>query len=279
MRFSDSDIGELVDILKAAGAREIVPRFRQMHDTEMQQKSAAWDVVTEADIAAEHFIEEAVRQRYPGARIVGEEAAAADPKLLKGLGSADLAFVIDPVDGTYNFASGMPTFGTILAIIVNGACIAGVIHYPVGGETLIGVEGAGSRLVYGNGDATPVRVAAPCSLDRMVGTVTWSFMQEPHRSTVAGNLSKIGMSFGFRCSAWEYRLAATGRAHFVSAQNLMPWDHLAGVLIHREAGGYTACLDGTPYRPGITDGGLITATDRDSWSLIRREVFGFTDSV
>ena len=53
----------------------------------------------------------------------------------------------------------------------------------------------------------------------------------------------------------------------------MPWDHLAGVLIHAEAGGYTACLVGRPYGPGITDGGLITATDPESWSLIRREIF------
>ena len=58
--------------------------------------------------------------RYPQARIVGEEAAADDPAVIERLGEADLAFVIDPVDGTYNFASGMPTFGTILAVVVKG---------------------------------------------------------------------------------------------------------------------------------------------------------------
>ena len=66
----------------------------------------------------------------------------------------------------------------------------------------------------------------------------------------------------------------SGKAHFISAQNLMPWDHLAGMLIHAEAGGYTVCLDGAPHRPGITDGGLITTTDPESWRLIRREIFG-----
>ncbi|MCP4317643.1 MAG: inositol monophosphatase [Hyphomicrobiales bacterium] len=274
MRFSDTDVAALVDILKQAGTSEIVPRFRQMSDTDIKQKTASWDVVTEADTAAEHHIAAAILQKYPEARIVGEEAAAADPAVIKGLGEADLAFVIDPVDGTYNFASGMPTFGTILAIVVGGECVAGAIHYPVGGETLIGVTGAGSLLVDAHGDSMPIKVAEPVALDQMVGTVSWGFMEEPHRSLVAGNLSKIGMSFGFRCSAWEYRLAATGRAHFVSAQNLMPWDHLAGVLIHAEAGGYSACLDGTPYRPGITDNGLITAYDRESWDLISREIFG-----
>ena len=274
MSFSETDIEGLVDILKAAGTNEIVPRFRHMNNSEVKQKTASWDVVTEADTAAEHAISSAIMRKYPDARIIGEEAAAADPAVINGLGAAELAFVIDPVDGTYNFASGMPTFGSILAVVVQGECVAGMIHYPMGDETLVGARGAGSRLIDKQGDGVPVRVAEPCELDQMVGTVSWGFMEEPQRTIVAGNLSKIGMSFGFRCSAWEYRLAATGRAHFVSAQNLMPWDHLAGVLIHEEAGGYSACVDGKPYRPDITDGGLITAYDRECWDLVSREIFG-----
>ncbi|MEX3009421.1 inositol monophosphatase [Hoeflea sp. TYP-13] len=273
MIFSDRDIATLNDILVQAGDREIVPRFCRINDADIKEKEASWDVVTEADTAAEKYISAALLQHYPNARIVGEEAAAEDPSVIEGLGDTDLAFVIDPVDGTYNFASGMPTFGTILAVVVGGECVAGIIHYPIGGESLVGVAGGGSRLIDEQGNAEPVKVAAPVTLDQMVGTVSWGFMSEPQRSRVAGNLSKIGMSFGFRCSAWEYRLAATGRAHFVSAQNLMPWDHLAGVLIHEEAGGYSACVDGERYRPGIVEGGLITASDRDCWELIRREIF------
>ncbi|MEM6464570.1 MAG: inositol monophosphatase [Pseudomonadota bacterium] len=274
MKFSESDISDLADILKDVGRREIVSCFLGVKDAKSKQKSAAWDVVTQADIAAEQGIGQAIRQRYPQARIVGEEAAAADPSSMEGLDKADLAFVIDPIDGTYNFASGMPVFGSILAIVVGGECVAGIIHYPIGGETLIGVAGAGSRLVDGQGVGVPVKVADPVPLEQMIGTVSWGFMGEPERSRVAGGLSKIGMPFGFRCSAWEYRLVATGRAHFISAHKLMPWDHLAGVLIHAEAGGYSACIDGQPYGPGITEGGLITAVDRDSWEMVRKEIFG-----
>jgi len=54
----------------------------------------------------------------------------------------------------------------------------------------------------------------------------------------------------------------------------MPWDHLAGVLAHQEAGGYTAKFDGTPYRPGETTGGIISAPDEESWRVIRREIIG-----
>ncbi|MCY6380355.1 inositol monophosphatase family protein [Hoeflea prorocentri] len=273
MTFSDSDMTDLVDLLKRTGEEEILPRFRAIEDSDIKQKESAWDVVTEADTAAEECLTAELSQRYPDAFIVGEEATAENPGLIDGLGEAEFAFVIDPVDGTYNFASGMPTFGTILAVIVNGECVAGIIHYPDGGESLVGAAGGGARLLGARGGERRLKVAEPTGLDQMVGTISWGFLKEPERSRIAGNLAGIGMPFAFRCSAWEYRLAAAGRAHFVSAHNLMPWDHLAGVLIHAEAGGYTACLDGSPYGPGVNSGGLITATDPESWSLIRREIF------
>jgi fructose-1,6-bisphosphatase/inositol monophosphatase family enzyme len=53
----------------------------------------------------------------------------------------------------------------------------------------------------------------------------------------------------------------------------MPWDHLAGALIVEEAGGHVACLDSSPYRPGVVGGGLIGAVDRDCWQMLRREIF------
>jgi myo-inositol-1(or 4)-monophosphatase len=78
----------------------------------------------------------------------------------------------------------------------------------------------------------------------------------------------------FNCSAYEYWMVASGKMHFIGHAKLMPWDHLAGVLAHQEAGGHTAKFDGTPYRPGETTGGIISAPDRESWQLIRREIVG-----
>ena len=106
--------------------------------------------------------------------------------------------------------------------------------------------GGGSRLVVASGTETVLKVAEPVGLADMVGTISWSFMNEPQRSRVAANLSKIAMTFALRCSAWKYRMAASGKVHFVGGQRLMPWDHIPGVLIHAEAGGYSALLDGSP---------------------------------
>lgn len=87
-------------------------------------------------------------------------------------------------------------------------------------------------------------------------------------------MAKIRMTFAFNCSAYEYWMVASGKLHFIGHTKLMPWDHLAGVLAHQEAGGHTAKFDGTPYRPGETVGGIISAPDKESWQLIRREIVG-----
>ena len=88
------------------------------------------------------------------------------------------------------------------------------------------------------------------------------------------NLAKTKASFNYRCAAYEYRLISEGLVHFSLHYKLMPWDHAAGVLIHAEAGGYSALLDGAPYDATEHEGGIISAPDRATYDLIRRELVG-----
>jgi len=71
-----------------------------------------------------------------------------------------------------------------------------------------------------------------------------------------------------------YRLIASGHLHFAFSSSVMPWDHAAGWLLHREAGGYTAHFDGTPYQAADRGGGLISAPDQDSWTAVRDALLG-----
>ncbi|TIT59849.1 MAG: inositol monophosphatase, partial [Mesorhizobium sp.] len=116
----DTAIDWLAKLLSDAAIAEIMPRFRRLDEGEVRQKTSAADLVTEADVNAERLITVRLRERYPQAMIVGEEACSDDTALLQGLGEADLAFVIDPVDGTFNFASGVPLFGVMLGVVVKG---------------------------------------------------------------------------------------------------------------------------------------------------------------
>ena len=93
------------------------------------------------------------------------------------------------------------------------------------------------------------------------------------RATTLTNLAKVQMVASYRCAGHEYRYAAGGNAHFMMYGKLMPWDHVGGALMMREAGAHVARFDGEPYLPRHLDGGLIVAADKDSWDTLRREVF------
>jgi fructose-1,6-bisphosphatase/inositol monophosphatase family enzyme len=103
----------------------------------------------------------------------------------------------------------------------------------------------------------------------MEGIVATGFMPEPLRSTVIANMTKLAATANLRCAAHEYRTAAAGYVHVLLYTRLMPWDHAAGWLLHREAGGFSAHFDGTAYKPSHFDGGLICAPDEASWKLVR----------
>src|SRR5690606_37209502 len=246
-----------------------MPRFRKLGQGDIRLKTSAADLVTEADVNAELFITAELKSRFPDAVIIGEEACSDNPDLLKGLGEADLAFTIDPVDGTFNFASGVPLFGVMLAVVVKGETVAGIIYDPMGKDWLLASKGSGAHIRQINGDMSAVKVAPAAAIDQMTGSISWQYTAEPLRSRLARNHSKFLSQIGYRCAAHEYRIIATGGAHFAVYNKLMPWDHLPGALIHQEAGGYLARWDGSAYLPSHVDGGLLVAPDKESWREIQ----------
>ncbi|SDC40920.1 inositol monophosphatase family protein [Belnapia rosea] len=262
-------MGEVAQLLREATRTEILPRFRRLSTGAVRTKSGPLDLVTDADEAAERVITAGLLKRFPGCVVVGEEATSADPTVLDTLAGAGLAFVVDPVDGTANFAAGLPLFGCMAAAIIGGEIAACWIHDPLGDDTALALRGEGAWIEAPDGHRRDLQVAAPVPVSRMVASVSWSWMQEPMRSRITSRLPRLAASVNFRCAAHEYRLAAGGHVHALIYNKLMPWDHAPGWLLHREAGGYAARFDGSPYGPDRTTGGLIVAPDRSSWESLR----------
>ncbi|MGV8854026.1 MAG: inositol monophosphatase family protein [Devosia sp.] len=266
---------ELATILRDAARAEALPRFRRLDASMVHTKTSAIDLVTEADVATEEVIKTRIAQWMPQALFVGEESVAADPALLEALADADLAVVVDPIDGTANYAAGLPLFATMAALVSKGETIAGIIYDPMGDDWVMAEKGAGAWLRRPNGEAVRLHVAEKLPMAEMVGTASVAFMPEASRGKVLSNFTKVRMVANYRVAGHEYRTFASGHTQFVCFNKLMPWDHLAGVLISQEAGAYAARLDGSPYLPSHVDGGLLVAIDRDSWDELRREVFAF----
>lgn len=271
--FTRTDAITIGEILADVARTEIMPRFTGAVLNNTREKTSTFDVVTDADEAAEREISSRLRKLFPKAVIIGEEAAERDPSMLAQIATADLAFIIDPIDGTKNFSSGVPLFGVMVAATVRGEIVMGAIHDPVCCDTSFAVLGLGAWRQDENQQAIDLKVADPVPVSQMHGVAGSGFLPEPMRSVVAQNLPKMCMSFWMRSAAQEYRMAAAGHCHVLVYNKLMPWDHAAGWLLHKEAGGYSAHLDGSPYKPEHLTGGLICAPDRVSWGLIREALF------
>jgi fructose-1,6-bisphosphatase/inositol monophosphatase family enzyme len=274
MTFGRADLTDVVALLRDAAKREVMPRFRRLGAGEVRQKTGPLDLVTEADEAAERVITKSLLERFPGSVVVGEEAASAEPLRLRLLADADLAFVVDPVDGTANFAAGVPLFGVMTAAIVRGEVIAAMIHDPICDDTAVALRGEGAWIESPDGGCTALHVSAPVPASEMTGNVSWRYLPEPLRGRVCANLPLLGGTWDYRCAAHEYRMACAGHCHMLFFNRLLPWDHAPGWLLHQEAGGYSARLDGSPYTPLRTDGGLICAPDRESWQAVRDVLLG-----
>lgn len=267
------DLMELAGVLRDAAKAEIVPRFRRLEPGTVKTKSNPTDLVTEADTEAEWFIKREVEKRWPGTLVVGEESVAADPDLLGKLADADVAITVDPVDGTANFAAGLPLFAVMASVVIRGETVGGIIYDPMGDDWMMAERGGGAWLKRPDGGTQRLAVREPATLEDIIAHVSIAFLPKERKPQVLANLAKLRIAANYRVAGHDYRTFASGHCHCVMFNKLMPWDHLPGTLISEEAGAYVRKFDGSPYRPADLTGGLLLATDKDSWQTLRREVF------
>lgn len=250
-------------IIREAAELDILPRYQRLARHEIMEKKAG-EVVTVADIEAEHRLSRELGRLVPGSRVVGEEAASRNPALLETLEAAGQSWLIDPVDGTGNFAAGKPTFAVIVAFLVDGEARAGWIHDPVSGTTATAVKGEGA---WYRGER--LRAAPAVPIGEMSGSLNYSYFPPHDREEVRRRAHRFREIRIYRCAAHDYLALARGEKHFSLYRRLWPWDHAAGVLMLAEAGGCTKRLDGLPYRAFDRVEGMLSACDATTWQRVR----------
>ncbi|MCW2310206.1 inositol monophosphatase family protein [Rhodobium gokarnense] len=270
MDFSEATLATLIDIVRQAASDEIVPLFRNLPGDAIDTKAHASDFVTKADRRAEEVITARVRDAFPLATVIGEEAVADDPGLLEKIADAERSVIIDPIDGTWNFVDGLPLFGVMLAVAEGGRTKLGIVYDPLGDDWVCAIEGLGAW--YGNAKGARRRLSVTPVEDfrHAVGFFSiFLFEDEVEKARMAQKLAAFHRVLTLRCSAYEYRMLALGSASFLLTPHIRPWDHAAGELIFREAGGHAALVDGRPYSPAREDGMLLLAPDEATWHALR----------
>lgn len=267
-RFNLPDLDRVCAVIRDVAESEILPYFRQLAKEHVREKTGPTDLVTIADEAAERALTPRLMDLMPGSTVVGEEAVSADPSVLKRVFDDEPVWIIDPVDGTINFAAGDPTFAVIVAYVQGGETLAGWIHDPCTGRTAVAARGQGAWM-----DGRCLRVAAPVPVEAMVGALSTRFIPEATLGRLTQRRSAVKEVVCLACAAHEYLRLLEGASHFSLYHRLMPWDHAAGVLLHEEAGGYAALTNGQPYGPTQFEGSLLLAPDIESWTRLRDTLY------
>ena len=204
-------------------------------------KKGAIDLVTDVDLAVERMFRQLVAERFPDHRILAEELGAANES-----GPAGYCWIFDPIDGTTNYAHGLPVFSASLALEQAGRLVLGAVYDPTRKELFTAERGGGAFL-----NGAPIRVSnAQGLLDALLVT---GFPYDVHQTVdeIVGLFGAfIGRAQAVRrlgSAALDLCYVAAGRMDGFWEKRLKPWDMAAGGLIVEEAGGLVTGMDGGPF--------------------------------
>ncbi|VAW00278.1 Inositol-1-monophosphatase [hydrothermal vent metagenome] len=248
----------VLEIMRQASQKIILPHYQNLRAGDVQEKSPG-DYVTIADKLSEEFLTEKLTALLPGATIVGEEAVSENLEIMDSLND-ELVWIIDPIDGTGNFANGKPLFGIIIALSKSGKTMAGWLYEPLTDRICHAEKGVGA---YINGRRVMVK---QISGNKPIAALATGFMTPDQREAV---LNRVNPKYEIvdipRCAAEQYPRLVLGTNQISVFERTLPWDHAAGVLFLNEAGGKAARWDGSPYLPGDGRTGMLGASSPKLW--------------
>ncbi len=243
---------ELRDICVAAaeaGARVLRDLYEGPRDVRFKGRT---DLVTDADKASEETVLRILRERAPGARILAEESGAH--------GGNEVCFIVDPLDGTTNYAHGIPIFCCTVAAEENDRVVAGCTVDPMRGELFTALRGRGAELRTARG-SQPLRVSAAAELVEAVVCTGFPYGDRdklPQMIAAFGKFTERARgSRRLGSAAIDLAWVAAGRLDGFWEMGLRPWDVAAGQLLVEEAGGRVTRFDGSSHQ--LAGGEIVSA--------------------
>lgn len=254
-------------LMRKVATDVVMRRYRQLAEGDISEKSPG-DLVTVADREAEVALSAGLRAILPEARILGEEASAADPTLMDGIDSGPL-WIVDPIDGTSNFAAGRPPFAIMVAFAADGVAQAGWMFDPLMDRMCHALKGGGA---FVDGE----RIAAQGTRSEFpVAALATHFMTPEDARVIdtraAGRMERAPVP---KCAGEQYPRLALGENDVALFHRTLPWDHAPGALFLEEAGGRVAHPDGAPYRFAEGRKTLIAASSPSLWDRATTVLFG-----
>lgn len=257
------DSQRVAELMRETAAAELLPRFRMLAKEDIRQKRPG-DFVTVADIASEHRLAAGLAKILPGVPVVGEEAVEKDPGLVDLIGRpGEACWIVDPLDGTSNFAAGKDRFAMIICLVRDRVAMGGWILDVPRERMAVALKGEGvsldGTLVHGTAAERP-----------LIGFVGPKARKEFDRQLQPARRQRLGHMSASSCAGIEYLEILAGQVDFGLYRTTKPWDHAAGALMLTEADGGAVRFDGQPYEPAQPiNAGIIGAASRDALAKVR----------
>lgn len=228
-------------------------------DFKIDSKEGRNNLVTEYDKKSEKYIIDTISKAFPTHSFLAEESGKS-----QNFHTDDIIWVVDPLDGTVNFAHNLPIFSVSIAAVKNNEILTGVVYHPILNELFVAEKGKGAFL-----NDKPISVSK--NADLATSFLVTGFPYDPnttHKKCICSFSDFIGMGIPVRrlgSAALDLAYVANGRFDGFWEIKLNPWDVAAGILLVREAGGKVTQYDGT--EAGINDESLVATN-----SLIHNDI-------
>ena len=241
-------IKELVEIITTSAKNILLPAFGKVSS----HAKADGSLVTQADLDMHTQVETSLRQRYPDIRFLSEEMPAEIQQRL--MRSNEPLWVLDPLDGTSNFAYGIPIFAVSLALLQDGEVKLGIVYDPVREECFSVRSGEKSQI---NGQDIPLPVV-PDSLDKTMAIIDFKRLPAHLSDRIVNDMPYASQrSFGSGALDWCWLAAGRGHIYLHGRQNV--WDYVAGQMILKHAYGDCCTLEGGPVFHGQLNASSVVA--------------------
>ncbi|MBN1312588.1 MAG: inositol monophosphatase [Anaerolineae bacterium] len=235
----------------ARSAGEIL--CRAYHQPRQIEYKGEVNLVTQADLASEKYIVSALQEAFPTHTVVAEEGSEHN-------GKSGLTWLIDPLDGTTNFAHGFPVFAVSMALRNAEQVLVGIVYDPIRDECFAAARGRGATL-----NGKPIRVSGTPGMGQSLLATGFPYDRQ---TADDNNVMALG-AFIRRCqgirragsAALDLVYVACGRLDGYWEMRMQPWDIAAGMLLVREAGGKATSYQGTEHDDAILTGGKIVASN------------------
>ena len=260
-------------IMRQAAETVILPHFRNLSSAQIFEKKPG-DLVTVADRESEAFLARELTALLPDSQVLGEESSFADPSLFSLLEGDKPVWIIDPIDGTTNFAKGDSRFAVIVALVQNLRIEAGWILEPYHGRFIAAKRGNGCWSLRPNQADENLQFKQPIAPKQSIGAA-YGHRQRgtPPKNTAIYDIAESSNQFAAVTQHFsggvEYHAMVVEEIHWSLHSRSWPWDHAAGVVMIEEAGGMVKFLDGSDYDLRISDREILAARNQQIFEKVQ----------